>query len=94
MALDGGVPVLYAPAFAKMQVTPPSQIRNDCEFERAVHDASQFLDAWSTEAERLGGGPAAFFTVIALPRDTATLSDGQVSCRHTHARAPSALAYG
>ncbi len=90
MALEGGVPALYAPAFAKMQVMPSNQIRNHFGFERAVDDAGRFLDAWGEEAERLGWSPAALFgasglvwalgrrSVVALSCTAATLSDGRV----------------
>ncbi len=48
MALEGNVPDLYAPAFARMQVGMGS--------ERAVADAGPFLNAWSRQHERLRWG--------------------------------------
>ncbi len=45
MALEGGVPALYAPAFAKMQGMIRHQIGHCVRSERAVDDAGRFLDA-------------------------------------------------
>ncbi len=93
MALEGGVPALYAPPFAVMQVTLHSQIQQDVRFERAVDDAGRFLDACGHEADRLGWSPAALFdasglvwalngrSVVALSSTAATRSDGQVYIR-------------
>jgi hypothetical protein len=53
MALEGGVPALYAEAFARMQVAEP--------YSPAVDDAGRFLDAWGSEAERLGWSAEALF---------------------------------
>ncbi len=66
MALEGGVPDLYAAAFAEMQVGRGSQIPNHSEYERAADDAGRLLDAWCREAERLGWSPAAMFNAIGL----------------------------
>jgi hypothetical protein len=49
----GGVPVIYAKAFAQIQARPPADVPDD-RWHRFVDDGGRFLDRWGGEAERLG----------------------------------------
>ncbi len=53
MALEGGVPATFARAFAALQLSRPATV-SAARWERAINDAGLFLDAWGSEAERLG----------------------------------------
>ncbi len=53
MALEGGVPALYAEAFAQMQVGCPAGM-SSARWEQAVNDAGLFLDAHGAAAAALG----------------------------------------
>jgi hypothetical protein len=53
MAEGGGVPAIYAVAFAKMQARPPRTMSVDRWYE-AINDAGLFLDAWGKTAEKCG----------------------------------------
>ena len=89
MALEGGVPALYAPQFAAMQVVIPDSSRSVADRLQVIDDAGRFLDAWGQEAERLGLSPDALLgpgglvwalkgrSVVALTREGAQISDGQ-----------------
>lgn len=87
--VEGGVPALYARAFAELQVGS----RDDVEDERrlqAVDDAGRFLDAQADAAITLGWSADALFApsglilllrgaaVVVLTATTAALSDGRV----------------
>jgi hypothetical protein len=50
---DGGVPALYAGAFATLQVACPVNVPREC-WRQAIEDAGLFLGQWGREAERLG----------------------------------------
>ena len=49
----GGVPVVYATAFAQIQAHPPADVPRE-RWHQFVDDAGLFLDLWGSEAERLG----------------------------------------
>jgi hypothetical protein len=49
----GGVPEIYAGAFAAIQAHPPADVPHD-RWERFIDDAGRFLDRWGAEAERQG----------------------------------------
>jgi hypothetical protein len=88
MALEGGVPTLYAEAFAHMQVRCPAGIAN-ARWEPAVNDAGLFLDAHGAAAVALGWRAEDLFapaglvwalageTVTCLSSPQAVLSDGR-----------------
>ena len=88
MALEGGVPALYAEAFAQMQVTYPDGM-STVRWEQAVNDAGLFLDAHGTAAAAPGWrvedlfAPAGLVwalagaTVTCLSSSQAVLSDGR-----------------
>jgi len=56
----GGVPEIYAKAFAAIQAHPPADIPQN-RWERFIDDAGRFLDQWGAEAERLGWAPEELF---------------------------------
>jgi hypothetical protein len=56
----GGVPVLYATAFAQIQANPPADVPRE-RWYQFVDDAGLFLDLWGCEAERLGWTSADLF---------------------------------
>ena len=88
MALEGGVPALYAEPFAHMQVRCPADVM-DSRWQHAVNDAGRFLDAHGAAAAALGWTPADLFasgglvwalageTVTTLSLSQAVLSDGR-----------------
>jgi hypothetical protein len=49
----GGMPTIYATAFARLQSQPPADVPRD-RLHQCIHDAELFLDHWGCEAERLG----------------------------------------
>jgi len=49
----GGVPEIYAPAFAGLQAHAPSEVPLE-RWHQFVNDSGIFLDHWGREAERLG----------------------------------------
>jgi hypothetical protein len=49
----GGVPALYAAAFARLQAQPPAEFPRD-RWHQFINDAGLFLDRWGTQAESLG----------------------------------------
>jgi hypothetical protein len=65
MALEGGVPALYAPVFAMMQIRHLLGV-TDARWQQAIDDAGRLLDAWGDEAERLGWRPADLFDASGL----------------------------
>ena len=89
MALEGGVPALYAEAFARMQVSCPAGM-SSARWQQAVNDAGCFLDAHGAAAVGLGWraddlfSPTGFIwllagkTVTCLSSSQAVLSDGFV----------------
>ncbi len=88
MALEGGVPALYADAFAHMQATCPAGM-GEALWEQAVNDAGLFLDAHGAAAAALGWrvdnlfAPAGLVWALAgarvscLSSSQAVLSDGR-----------------
>ena len=56
----GGVPLLYARAFADIQAHPPPDVPRE-RWHRFVVDAGRFLDQWGSDAERLGWNVADLF---------------------------------
>jgi hypothetical protein len=49
----GGVPIIYAAAFAHLQAHAPPEVPLE-RWHQFVNDAGIFLDQWGCEAERLG----------------------------------------
>ena len=88
MALEGGVPALYAEAFAQMQVSCPAGM-SSARWEQAVNDAGLFLDAHGPAAAALGWQAEDLFAptgfvwalegerVTCLSSSQAVLSDGR-----------------
>jgi hypothetical protein len=88
MTLEGGVPALYAEAFAHMQATRPDGM-SSARWGQAVNDAGLFLDAHGAAAAALGWrvedlfAPAGLVwalageTVTCLSSSQAVLSDGR-----------------
>jgi hypothetical protein len=56
----GGVPEVYAQAFAAIQARRPADIPR-ARWDRFIDDAGSFLDRWGREAERLGWHPEDLF---------------------------------
>ncbi len=89
MALEGGVPALYAEAFARMQVSCPAGM-SSARWQQAINDAGCFLDAHGAAAAALGWRADDLFsptglvwalagnTVTCLSPSQAVLSDGRV----------------
>ncbi len=88
MALEGGVPALYAEAFAQMQVSCPTGM-SSARWQQAVNDAGLFLDAHGAAAAALGWRAEDLFaptglvwalegeTVTCLSSSQAVLSDSR-----------------
>ncbi len=88
MALEGGIPALYAEAFAQMQAGCPAGMTN-ARWQQAVNDAGLFLDAHGAAAAALGWrtddlfAPTGFVwalegeTVTCLSSSQAVLSDSR-----------------
>ena len=49
----GGVPIIYASAFAHLQAHAPPEVPIE-RWHQFINDAGIFLDQWGCEAERLG----------------------------------------
>jgi hypothetical protein len=49
----GGVPAVYASAFARLQAQPPAEVPRD-RWHQFINDAGLFLDYWGRQAEALG----------------------------------------
>jgi hypothetical protein len=49
---EGGIPTVYAQAFAQLQLFHPSEVPNPV-WELAINDAGLFLDKWGALAEYL-----------------------------------------
>jgi hypothetical protein len=58
--MDGGIPAIYAEAFARMQVECPDRI-DERRWWRAIDDAGRFLDLWGRDAEALAWSAADLF---------------------------------
>jgi hypothetical protein len=88
MALEGGIPALYAEAFAHMQASGSERLTS-ARFEQAVNDAGLFLDAHGAAAAALGWRVEDLFApagliwaltgarVACLSSSQAVLSDGR-----------------
>ena len=59
----GGVPELYAPAFARLQAHAPPEMPLE-RWHHFINDAGIFLDQWGHEAERLGWRSADLFGLV------------------------------
>jgi hypothetical protein len=70
---DGGIPEVYAVAFARLQIAQPIGVHHQ-QWLRAIDDAGRFLDQWGTEAERLQWSPDDLFKIPAAPRTIQALS--------------------
>ena len=49
----GGVPAVYASAFARLQAQPPAEVPRD-RWHQFINDAGLLLDYWGKQAEALG----------------------------------------
>ena len=97
MALEGGVPVAYARAFAELQVRQPDDW-DEASWWQAIDDAGRFLDSHGRDAERKDWtaldlfGPAGLAfalkgrTVTTLSISLAVLSDGRTVLKHAPSR--------
>jgi hypothetical protein len=56
----GGVPTIYAFAFARLQAQPPAEVPRD-RWHQFIDDAGLFLDSWGRQAEALGWRPEELF---------------------------------
>ena len=52
----GGVPAIYASAFARLQAQPPVEVPRD-RWHQFINDAGRFLDRWGRQAEAFGWQP-------------------------------------
>jgi len=66
--IDGGVPRVYADAFAGLQLQQPISV-GEAAWERAVYDAGLFFDQWGSLAVEFQWTPGDLFEV---PRDAKT----------------------
>jgi hypothetical protein len=60
--IDGGVPRVYADAFAGLQLQQPISV-GKAAWERAVYDAGLFLDQWGSLANEFQWTPGDLFDV-------------------------------
>jgi hypothetical protein len=89
---DGGIPEVYAEAFARLQIAQPIGISHH-QWLRAIDDTGRFLDQWGKEAERLQWSaddlfktPATWSVRIYLsPPSNATASAPRESVSHRRA---------
>ena len=49
----GGVPIIYASEFARLQAHPPAEVPRD-RWDQFINDAGLFFDRWGKQAEALG----------------------------------------
>ena len=56
----GGVPIIYASEFARLQAHPPAEVPRD-RWHQFINDAGLFLDHWGRQAEALGWRPDELF---------------------------------
>ena len=56
----GGVPIIYAPEFARLQAHPPTEIQRD-RWDQFINDAGLFFDRWGKQAEAFGWRPDELF---------------------------------
>ena len=56
----GGVPIIYASEFARLQAHPPAEVPRD-RWDQFINDAGLFLDRWGRQAEALGWRPDELF---------------------------------
>jgi hypothetical protein len=49
----GGVPIIYASDFARLQAHPPAEVPRE-RWDQFINDAALFLDRWGIQAEALG----------------------------------------
>jgi hypothetical protein len=56
----GGVPTIYATAFARLKSQPPADVPRD-RLHQCINDAGLFLDHWGRQAEVLGWRPEELF---------------------------------
>lgn len=71
---DGGIPEVYAEAFARLQIAQPIGVHYH-QWLRAIDDAGRFLDQWGSEAERLQWSADNLFKTREAPSAIPTLSD-------------------
>jgi hypothetical protein len=63
---DGGIPKVYAEAFARLQIAQPIGVPHH-QWLQAIDDAGRFLDQWGEEAERLNWSSENIFKTPAVP---------------------------
>ena len=56
----GGVPIIYASEFARLQAHPPAEVPRD-RWDQFINDAGLFFDRWGKQAEALGWRPDELF---------------------------------
>ncbi len=56
----GGVPIIYASEFARLQAHPPAEVPRE-RWDQFINDAGLFLDRWGRQAEALGWRPDELF---------------------------------
>ena len=56
----GGIPIIYASAFARLQAHAPAEVPRD-RWHQFINDAGLFLDRWGRQAEALGWRPDELF---------------------------------
>lgn len=97
----GGVPLIYATAFAQIQAHPPADVPMP-RWDMFVNDAGLFLDAWGKQAARLGwtsGGLFGLHPTAGLNRHDVTglcwtlKGDRVIALTSTEARLSGGLAY-
>jgi hypothetical protein len=49
----GGVPIIYASEFARLQAHPPAEVPRD-RWDQFINDAGLFFDRWGKQAEAFG----------------------------------------
>jgi hypothetical protein len=49
----GGVPIIYASEFARLQAHPPAEVPRE-RWDQFINDAGLFFDQWGKQAEALG----------------------------------------
>ncbi|HEY8381583.1 MAG TPA: hypothetical protein VIL09_05465 [Microvirga sp.] len=100
--VEGGVPALYSPAFATLQMTPPAGVSVP-RWLALVDEAGRFLDAFGEQAAALGWSERDLFGrgglilsldgtgVVALTADSVTLSDGRILKRVSRSENPQCM---
>jgi hypothetical protein len=81
IAEQGGVPPIYAMAFAAMQAGCPSGV-DEARWRAAIDDAGRFLDDWGKRAAALGWMADDLFGLTPMPDRVAPSFDRLARCDH------------